>query len=157
MTSGPTGLPQRARLTLGVQRAVCMALSPLTTLAAYLLLQGWLRLRFVGTGELRRAYREFRRANRDTPLLICGNHLTMIDSALIAYALGSPLWYVLHFASMPWNVPDRNVFAGGLWQRALTYAFKCLPIERGGSRVEVTDDLQLARELHIVGEIVFRA
>ena len=152
MTSGPTGLPQRARLTLGVQRAVCMALSPLTTLAAYLLLQGWLRLRFVGTGELRRAYRRFRRSDR-APLLICGNHLTMIDSALIAYALGSPLWYVRDFASLPWNVPDRNVFAAGPWQRALTYAFKCLPIERGGSRVEVAD--ALARFIHLLrcGEV----
>jgi len=50
VTSGPTGLPQRARLSLGVQRAVCIALSPLTTLAGYLLLRAWLRLRFVGTG-----------------------------------------------------------------------------------------------------------
>ena len=148
MTSGPTGLPRRARLSLGVQRAVCMALSPLTTLAVYLVLRTWLRLRFAGTGELRRAYRHFRRANRGAPLLICGNHLTMIDSALIAYALGSPLWYVLHFASMPWNVPDRNVFAAGLWQRALIYAFKCLPIERGGSRLEVAD--ALARFIHLL-------
>jgi 1-acyl-sn-glycerol-3-phosphate acyltransferase len=152
VTSGPTGLPQRARLSLGVQRAVCLALSPLTTLAGYLVLRAWLRLRFAGISELRRAYRGFRRSDR-APLLICGNHLTMIDSALIAYALGSPLWYVRDFASLPWNVPDRNVFAAGPWQRALTYAFKCLPIERGGSRVEVAD--ALGRFIHLLcrGEV----
>jgi hypothetical protein len=138
--STPAGLPQRARLSLAVQRAVCLALSPLTTLAGWVVLRVWLRLRFAGIGELRRAYRGFRRSER-APLLVCGNHLTMIDSALIAYALGSPLWYVLHFASLPWNVPDRNVFAAGPWQRALTYVFKCLPIERGGARTEVADTI----------------
>ena len=148
MTSAPTELPQRARLALAVQRAVCFALSPLTTLAALVILRFRLRLRFAGTRELRRAYRASRRTS-NAPLLVCGNHLTMIDSALIAYALGSPLWYVRHFASLPWNVPDRNVFAGGLWQRALTYAFKCLPIERGGARTEVAD--ALARFTHVLG------
>ena len=91
MTQGPTGLPQRARLALALQRAVCFALSPLSTLAGFVLLRVWLRLRFADTRELRRAYRHFRRTS-DAPLLLCGNHLTMIDSALIAYALGSPLW-----------------------------------------------------------------
>jgi 1-acyl-sn-glycerol-3-phosphate acyltransferase len=147
VTEAPTGLPQRARLALALQRAVCIALSPITTLAAYVLLRGWLRLRFVGTDQLRRAYRSFRSTN-DAPLLVCGNHLTMIDSALIAYALGSPLFYVLNFASLPWNVPDRNTFAARPWQRALTYVFKCLPIERGGSRVEVA--LALARFIHLL-------
>jgi hypothetical protein len=36
----------------------------------------------------------------------------MIDSALIAYALGSPLWYVLNFASLPWNVPGPQRIRG---------------------------------------------
>ena len=148
----PSGLPRRARLALAVQRAVCFALSPLTTLAALVILRIWLRLHFANTRELRRTYRSFRRAG-DVPLLVCGNHLTMIDSALIAYALGSPFWYMLHFASLPWNVPDRNVFAAKPWQRALTYAYKCLPIERGGSRVEVADTI--ARFTHLLrrGEV----
>jgi 1-acyl-sn-glycerol-3-phosphate acyltransferase len=152
VTSAPTALPRRARLALGVQRAVSLALSPFTTVAAYVLLRAWRRLRFVGTGELRRAYRRFRRTER-VPLLICANHLTMIDSALIAYALGSPLWYVLHFTSLPWNVPDRNTFATKPWQRTLTYIFKCLPIERGGARAEVAD--ALARFIHLLrrGEV----
>ena len=122
MTDAPTGLPQRARVALAVQRVVCFALSPLTTLAALVILRFRLRLRFAGTRELRRAYRSFRRTSK-APLLVCGNHLTMIDSALIAYALGSPLWYMLNFASLPWNVPDRNVFAAKPWQQALTYAY----------------------------------
>ncbi len=152
MTEAPTALPQRARLALIVQRGVCLALSPLTTLSALVILRVWLRLRFEGTDELRRGYRRFRRES-NAPLLVCGNHLTMIDSALIAYALGSPLWYVAHFASLPWNVPDQNTFAGKPWQRALTYIYKCLPIARGGARVKVADTL--ARFIHVLrrGEV----
>jgi 1-acyl-sn-glycerol-3-phosphate acyltransferase len=135
-----------------VQRAVSFALSPLTTFAGALLLRGWLRLRFEGIGELRRAFRRFR-STSDAPLLVCGNHLTMIDSALIAYALGSPAWYLLHFSSLPWNVPDRNVFASGAWQRALTYVYKCLPIERGGSRSQVADTIGRFTHLLRNGEV----
>ena len=134
------GLPRRARLALRVQRGVAWALSPLTTLAALLLLRGWLRLRFEGVGELRRAYRDSLRAS-PAPLLICGNHLTMIDSALIAYALGSPGWYVAHFSALPWNLPDRSIFAATRWSSALAYVYKCLPIARRGSRDEVAATL----------------
>ena len=152
MTEAPNGLPQQARAALSVQRAVCFALSPLTTLAALVILRFWLRLHFADTRELRRAYRSFRRTSH-APLLVCGNHLTMIDSALIAYALGSPFWYMLHFSSLPWNTPDRNVFAARPWQRALVYAFKCVPIERGGSRAKVADTIE--RFIHLLqrGEV----
>jgi hypothetical protein len=152
VTDAPTELPLWARLALTVQRAVSFALSPLTTLVAALLLRVWLGLRFEATGDLRRAYRRFRRSS-DAPLLVCGNHLTMIDSALIAYALGSPAWYVLHFASLPWNVPDRANFAAKPWQRALTYIYKCLPIERGGSREQVSGALARFTYLLSRGEV----
>ena len=152
MADAPTELPARARLALTVQRAVGFALSPITTLAAALLLRVWLGLRFEGTGELRRAFRRYRRSS-DAPLLVCGNHLTMIDSVLIAYALGSPAWYVLHFKSLPWNVPDRNNFAATPWQRALTYVYKCLPIERGGSREQVAGTLARFTYLLRRGEV----
>ena len=98
-----------------------------------------LRLRFDDLAELRQSYRQDRATGG--PLLICANHLTMVDSFLIGYALGSPLWYVLHPGEIPWNVPDRGVFASRPWQRALTYAFKCLPIERGGARSSVAGTL----------------
>jgi hypothetical protein len=74
---------------------------------------------------------------------LCANHLTMIDSALIAWALAPPLWYVANFSALPWNVPERTHFASTLTQRVLAYLYKCLPIVRGGSRDELAD--QLAR------------
>ena len=145
-------LPRRTRLALRVQRGVAHALSPLTMLAGTLLLRGWLRLRFEGVSELRRAYRDWRRANH-VPLLVCANHLTMIDSALIAYALGSPGWYVRHFSALPWNLPDRSTFAATRVQQALAYIYKCLPIARRGSREEVAATLARFAYLLRRGEV----
>jgi len=86
-----------------------------------------------------RARREYRRirTERRGPLLICANHLTLIDSAIVAWALGSPGWYLAHYSSLPWNVPERRNFAATLLQRAGAYLMKCLPITRGGSRSDV--------------------
>jgi len=149
---GPPELPLRARCALAVQRTVALVLAPLTTAAVAVLLRAWRRLRFEGLAAHRRAYRELRRSSR-APLLVCGNHLTMFDSALIAYALGSPAWYVLHPASLPWNVPDRRHFASTPTQRALAWIYKCLPIDRGGARQEVAGTL--ARFTHLLrrGEV----
>jgi len=139
-------LPRRVRVQLGLQRVLCVLLSPLTLGATALGLRGFLRLRFVGLGPLRTAYRGDRAEGG--PLLVCANHLTMIDSFLIAYALGAPSWYLFHPRAVPWNVPDRTVFAERRWQRLLLYAFKCLPIERGGTRSSVAGTL--ARFTHLL-------
>ena len=102
-----------------------------------------------GRAALRHRYADLWRT-RSGPLLICANHLTMIDSALIAWALGSPWWYVRHFAAVPWNVPERQHFAASVWARVLVYVMKCLPLTRGGSRATVAATLQ--RFTHVLAE-----
>ena len=129
-----------ARLRLGVQRGVARLLSPITTFAVAVLLRYWLRLSVVDGRRIRRSYHEIWREN-DAPLLICGNHLTMIDSALIAWALAPPAWYVRYFSALPWNVPERRNFASTWVRRALVYIYKCIPIVRGGSREEISGAL----------------
>jgi hypothetical protein len=146
--AGIPALPRSVRLLLAVQRGVAHVLSPLTTVAVTLLLRLWLRVSLENPEETRRAYRGLVEESR-APLLVCGNHLTMIDSALIAWALGTPGWYVRHFRALPWNVPERRNFASTLWQRALAYVYKCLPIVRGGSREQVAGTL--ARFAHLLG------
>ena len=100
-------------------------------------------LRFVagysieGAEGTRREYQRIRGEERAGPLLICANHLTLIDSFLIAWALGSPWWYLVHYASLPWNVPERRNFAVSLRQRIAMYVMKSLPITRGGNRGDV--------------------
>lgn len=148
----PPSLQRSAPRGLSLQRFTAQLFSPLSIYAVVAFLSGWLRLRVVGARELRRRYREISRPG-EGPLLICANHLTLIDSALIAWALAPPGWYVRHFRTLPWNVPERNNFASTPLQRILAYIYKCLPIVRGGNRSEVADTLGRLTQLVARGEV----
>lgn len=134
------------------QRRVGRWLSPLWVPLASAVMRlgfGW---RIERARALRADYRRLRAESR-APLLICANHLTMVDSFLVAWALGSPLWYLGHYASLPWNVPEERNFAATPWSRALVYLMKCLPIRRAGDRKEAA--LVLARLAYLLrgGEV----
>ena len=111
---------------------------------------GW---RIEGVATARREYRALCEA-RDGPILVCANHLTLIDSALVAWALGSPAWYLAHYAALPWNVPERRNFAESLWSRLLVYLMKCVPVTRGGDRAEIAAVLGRLSHLLARGETV---
>jgi 1-acyl-sn-glycerol-3-phosphate acyltransferase len=123
--------PRRERLALAVQRSVGLALAPLWTAAVALAIAA-ARLRFEDLAGTRRAYRALRA--QPGPLLVCANHLTLVDSFLVAFVLGHPAWYLTHFASLPWNVPEARIWARTPLRRAATWLMKCVPIVRGGDR-----------------------
>jgi len=148
----PAHTRRAARWRPTLQRAVSHALAPLTAPAVAGVLRLGLGYRIVGIAESRRRYREIH-SGRQTPLLICANHLTLIDSALIAWALGSPWWYVWRFSALPWNVPEQANFAATRWQRALAYVFKCLPIARGGSREGIAEVLGRLGDVLETGDV----
>lgn len=151
MEAGELG--RRDRIALAVQRAVGRLLSPLWVPATVVLMRFGLGWRIRDAARTRRAYRELWRAQRG-PLLLCANHLTLIDSAIIAWALGSWTWFLAHYAALPWNVPERRNFSTSLGSRVLVYLMKCVPVVRGGDRNEVTG--VLARLTHLLrqGEAV---
>jgi 1-acyl-sn-glycerol-3-phosphate acyltransferase len=134
-------LPRAGRLGLVLQRQVSRLLGPLWMVLATGLLRFGRGYRIERVADTRRQYRQIRRGEA-APLLICANHLTLIDSALIASALGSPWWYLLRFSAMPWNMPERTNFAFSWPAQMLAYVMKCLPITRGGPREEVAATLQ---------------
>lgn len=134
MEAGELG--RRDRLALAVQRVVGRLLSPLWVPATVVLMRFGLGWRIIDVARTRRAYRDLRRSH-DEPLLVCANHLTLIDSAIIAWALGSWTWFLAHYASLPWNVPERRNFSTSLVSRVLVYLMRCVPVERGGDRNEV--------------------
>ena len=125
------------RRRLALQREVSRLLSPITLPLVAVVLRFGLGYRIEGLKELRREYRKIC-LEQDGSMLVCANHLTMIDSFVIAWALGSPRWYFGHFRTLPWNVPERSIFAKTRVMRMLAYGLKCLPIERGGSRAEIS-------------------
>jgi 1-acyl-sn-glycerol-3-phosphate acyltransferase len=145
-------LALRTRLALQLQRVVVATLAPLWAPALAVGMRLVLRWRIEGAREARAEYARIRATSR-APLLVCANHLTMVDSAIIAWALGSPGWYLLHPSSLPWNVPDRANFASRWWQRILVYLMKCIPIPRGGDRAEVAGVLHRLAWLLARGDV----
>jgi hypothetical protein len=129
-------LPFLERLALLVQREVGRWLGPIWIPAGAAVLRWWYGWRILDAKAARREFRRLR-SESSAPLLICANHLTMIDSFLIAIALASPWWYVAHFGALPWNTPERENFSRTWWLRIGTYVMKCIPIERGGDRREI--------------------
>ncbi len=142
----------RPRLELALQRGIAYALAPLTVPAVVAVLRLGFRYRIEGLREVRRAYAAIRREN-GAPLLLCANHLTLIDSFLIGWALGSPWFYLIHFSSLAWNLPERMNFATTFTRRVAAYIFKCLPIQRGGPRGEATQVMQRFASLLARGEV----
>lgn len=94
------------------------------------------RYRIRDLDTIRRKYREIIR-NNNKPLLICANHLTLIDSLLVCWALAAPSWYLFNFSALPWHVPERKNFAKTWYSHLITYLLKCVHIVRGGARREV--------------------
>ncbi len=147
-TPKPSELPFRDRAALRVQRLVGHLSALVWIPVCVILIRYVFRWRIEGVEDTRRAFRELRASKG--PLLVCPNHLTMLDSFLVAHALGSPVWHMLHFsASMPWNVPERRNFASTWWKQALVYLMQCVPIERGGDREAVAG--VFARLGHVLG------
>ena len=66
--------------------------------------------------------------------LICSNHLTMIDSFILSYAMFSLGRHITHYGKLPWNLPERNNYKHNIFLAVLCYLSKCIPIHRGGSR-----------------------
>ncbi|MCF8027970.1 MAG: 1-acyl-sn-glycerol-3-phosphate acyltransferase [Desulfobacteraceae bacterium] len=110
--------------------------APLIVLA--IRLAGW---RIRDLAAVRRRIRDLMRQHRG-PWLICANHLTLIDSFILAYAM-FPTWrYMTDFHMVPWNMPEymnfnRNRLVGGF-----CYLTKCIPVVRGGDREGVKQSLE---------------
>lgn len=120
------------RLGLRVQESVSQALILLTHAA----LAAWMRFgRRYRIKGLRRVREEFMaQVGRERgPLLICANHLTLIDSLVIQWAL-APGW---RFARRPglfaWNLPDKRNLSARWWWRVIGYLGKCIPVVRQGT------------------------
>jgi 1-acyl-sn-glycerol-3-phosphate acyltransferase len=129
-------LPLRDRAALLLQREVGRLLAPLWIPIVVGILRLGMGWRIEGAREARRCFRRLARGSRGG-ILICANHLTMVDSFVIAWALAPAWWYVLHYGCVPWNTPERENFARTRPMRALVWVMKCIPVRRGGDRREI--------------------
>jgi len=101
---------------------------------------------------VRRRFRAIARTRR--PIVICANHLTMVDSVLLHWALSSPLDYVRQFRLFSWNVPAVENFKRNAAISLLTYLTKTVAIDRTGSSEHHREVLGKLGHLLRAGEMV---
>jgi 1-acyl-sn-glycerol-3-phosphate acyltransferase len=130
-------LPFRTRAGLTLQREVGRFSSIFWIPSIVFTLRVLMRYRVKNVVELRKRYRALIKQS-DGPVLICANHLTMVDSAILAWALGGSWWYVFHYRRMPWNLPEQNNFASTWISQFAAWVTKCLPVVRDGPRQQVS-------------------
>ena len=97
-------------------------------------------------GEIRKTTRELLKQH-EGPWLICPNHLTMIDSAIVAYALIPLYRYILEYRLFPWNLPERANFQKNIALAVICYLTKCIPVDRGGDREKMKTTLDSCQYL----------
>jgi hypothetical protein len=147
--------PRRLPVSHLVQREVGRLLAPFwAPLAAFVMrfVMGY-RIADVERARAKFAHLRLESSASKVPLLVCANHLTMVDSFLVAWAL-APTWhYAMHYDDLPWNVPERKNFASNWWERFSAWVMKCIPITRGGPRAEVAAVLDRVTSLTARGEL----
>lgn len=133
------------------QRMVSMVAGPIWIGITVLIMRFWFRYRIADAAALRAQYRAIR-AQSSGPMLVCANHLTLVDSFLIAWALGSGTYWMTHPDELPWNTPERTNFGRTPGSRILIFLAKCIPITRGGAREDVGEVLERVQHLLVRGE-----
>ncbi|MFA4915985.1 MAG: lysophospholipid acyltransferase family protein [Syntrophales bacterium] len=117
---------------------------------------GWMTIFFIGplyfiaiklmryrVRDLKKLRQEFHLQfkKHEGPWIICANHLTMIDSLIIAYATTSLYVHIRHYRVIPWNLPEKANFQRSIFMSLFCYLAKCIPVNRGGERKEMKKTL----------------
>lgn len=95
-------------------------------------------LRFVARYRIRDLDRFRAKANAllaeagTRPIILCSNHLTLIDSMILTWALCPLGLSMQNFYRVPWHMPEFANFAKNIWLRAMCYLGKSIYIKRGG-------------------------
>ena len=145
-------LSRGERVGLKVQEVVAQGLILLT----YHSLEAWLRFQGYRIPGLRRVRREFeaQMGRERGPWLICANHLTLVDSLIIQWAMAPGWRLLLRRDRFAWNLPDRHNISRTLFLRMLGYLGKCVPVLRRGPPEEARRTLDKVAALLSSGQAV---
>lgn len=146
-------LPQRDRLYLRAQRHLSYLFFPLVAGVALAWLKWGRRLSLRHPAAIRARFRELA-GNANFPILVCSNHLTLVDSVILAWALAPVRGYLAHYDWLPWSVPEKANFAGTFFWRVAAFLGKCVYVTRGGDREGVRRTLNRIGYLLASGEMV---
>ncbi len=98
--------------------------------------------------RVRAEYKKLTKENR--PILICPNHLTMIDSIVLMWATGHVIWHQFHYDKFFWNVAAVENFKSTWLRSFITYLGKCIPIDRHGSKEHY--EMILQKTIHLLNK-----
>jgi 1-acyl-sn-glycerol-3-phosphate acyltransferase len=148
----PAIIPMRIRIRHVLQREIGRLAAPFWVPLTVFVMRFIMGYRIVELAKIRAEFRRIRE-DSDAPLLICANHLTLIDSLILGWAI-NPTWrYLVHWKELPWNTPERLNFGATFMSRFFIYMAKCIPISRGGTRSEVAQVLNRVAFLLERGEV----
>lgn len=82
---------------------------------------------------LRKKVQELLAQGQGQPMILCANHLTMIDSMLISAFLFPVRRFMFDYSKFPWNIPEIVNFGKNFLLKAMCYLGKCVFIARQGS------------------------
>lgn len=134
------------------QRLLCRAVHPILYGVCTFLMKYKVGWKIENVRELRRQFKEI--AAVDGPLMICPNHLTFVDSALLIWAFGSNSYYLSNFHRFSWNLPAGDFFKKKAIYRFVAAVSKCIFIHRDGSKEHKDSVMKLTRHLLEAGEVV---
>ncbi len=146
-------IPLRLRTEVFLQRFFVRLLCP----TIYLLVLAWMKYqRGYSIPGIRKFRDEFKRMAKDSsrPVLICANHLTLIDSFILIWALGDFFFYVRNPKFFAWNLPEKMNFYRNPFSRLLCYLGKCVPVIRGGGKETSSRTRDTIRLLVEAGESI---
>lgn len=86
------------------------------------------------------------------PWIICANHLTMVDSLILAYAMFPFYRFMFQYRLVPWNIPEKHNFNQNILLTISCYLLKCIPVVRGGNRDKIHSFLMKCSYLLEKGE-----
>lgn len=107
--------------------------------------------RIEGMAAARRVYREAFDTRR--PVLVCANHLTMVDSIYLHHAFASVFDYLRDFRLFSWNVPAIENFHRNVLLRTITYVGKSIPIDRQGDAAHLKKVLDKIKHVVSHGDV----
>lgn len=126
-------LAKSRRLELAVQNFLGWIAFPLLFLAATIWFKWILKYQFRDLKKRRADFHALLDRYAGKPILICANHLTLIDSPLMNWALVGFWKGFLHPSRIFWHVPELRNFSG-FPKGQICYLGKCLFIERLGPK-----------------------
>lgn len=122
-------LSNSEKLSLTIQEAVSYCLFLIYAPLIYLLYKYKFRFKVDDLNAVRKKYQELLKDNPG-PVIICTNHLTLIDSVIQAVIINSISGYMQNFSGLPWNLPEKSNFYHNYVTRLFCYLGKCIPVQR---------------------------